>query len=134
MASLGRGPLLVDTDILCNDFKSRSHANTPFRRAIRQFHPIYISVITVFEVEAGAKAANRESDIQHFLTYLRVLVLTRPIAMIAASIAADLKKRNKMIQIPDILIAATALHQDLPILTSNTDHFGRIKEVQLVFP
>jgi tRNA(fMet)-specific endonuclease VapC len=41
---------------------------------------------------------------------------------------------NQLLEIRDILIAATALAYDLPLMTLNTRHFDRIEGLQLRAP
>lgn len=38
--------------------------------------------------------------------------------------------KSQMIDIPDLLIAATAIHHDLRLATHNTRHFKRIEELK----
>jgi predicted nucleic acid-binding protein len=52
--------------------------------------------------------------------------LNTDIAKNAGFIYQDLRRRGNMIEVTDILIAATALENDLPIKTLNTSHFQRI--------
>jgi tRNA(fMet)-specific endonuclease VapC len=41
-------------------------------------------------------------------------------------------KNNKIIDIADILIGATALSHNIPIATLNNNHFERIKNLELI--
>jgi tRNA(fMet)-specific endonuclease VapC len=43
----------------------------------------------------------------------------------------DLQRRGQIIGDPDILIAATALHHDLTLLTRNRNHFMRLPGLKL---
>ncbi|TRZ87701.1 MAG: type II toxin-antitoxin system VapC family toxin [Methanosarcinales archaeon] len=49
----------------------------------------------------------------------------------AAEIYAYLKKEGNLIEDADILMAATALVEDLVLVTNNMNHFGRIKGLEL---
>ena len=46
-------------------------------------------------------------------------------------VRGDLQRRGQTIGDPDILIAATALHHDLTLLTRNLRHFTRIPGLML---
>jgi predicted nucleic acid-binding protein len=51
---------------------------------------------------------------------------------IAVGIYQELKAKNKLIEIPDILIAATALVNNIPLATINKKHFNRINGLHLL--
>lgn len=60
-----------------------------------------------------------------------VLNLTDPIIIKAAEIYADLYQRRELIGDADILIAATALENNLTIATNNEAHFARINKLRM---
>jgi len=49
-----------------------------------------------------------------------------------AHIRGALRQQGHLIGDPDILIAATALHHDLILLTRNRRHFERIPDLRLM--
>jgi tRNA(fMet)-specific endonuclease VapC len=51
-----------------------------------------------------------------------------------AGIRADLRRRGQIISDFDILLAATALHYDLTVLSRNIRHFNRIPDLKLYQP
>lgn len=50
----------------------------------------------------------------------------------AIKVYHDLKERNKLIELSDLLIAATGLSNFLPLATLNLKHFENITEIELV--
>ena len=52
-------------------------------------------------------------------------------AKTAATIQADLRKKGNEIGHTDTLIAGIAIISDLQLITNNTDHFNRIKGLEL---
>jgi predicted nucleic acid-binding protein len=48
-----------------------------------------------------------------------------------AEIRAYLRRQGQLIEDFDILIAATALHHDLTLLTFNVRHFQRVPDLQI---
>ena len=65
----------------------------------------------------------------------RLLFVSQRLALTietARSVYRQLKRENKMIDISDILIASTAMANDLPLATLNRDHFERIRGLRLV--
>ncbi len=63
---------------------------------------------------------------------LPLLTFTGNFAKRAAQIFHELKKENSLIEFRDIFIAATAVIYKLPILTTNSKHFKRVRGVQMV--
>ena len=47
----------------------------------------------------------------------------------AGKLSGELRMNGKQIDREDCVIAATALHEDEPVLTRNTDHFQRIESL-----
>jgi tRNA(fMet)-specific endonuclease VapC len=50
----------------------------------------------------------------------------------AVKIFKQLKKDNKLIEIPDILIGATAQASNIKLATLNKKHFERIKSLEII--
>jgi predicted nucleic acid-binding protein len=61
-----------------------------------------------------------------------VLAFDDSTIMTARDIHRQLKRENKLIDLGDILIAATAITHDLPLATFNRKHFERIRDLRLV--
>jgi predicted nucleic acid-binding protein len=125
-------PYLVDAD-----FAVRALAGDLGTRAtLERLRPegISISWVTVGEIYEGvfgrsdpqaALAAYRE-----FLQPFPILDLNDPIMERFAHTRADLRRRGQIIPDLDLLTAATALHYDLTLLTSDK-HFRRIPGLKL---
>jgi len=47
---------------------------------------------------------------------------------------ANLRRAERLIPDLDLLIAATAIHHDLTLLTRNVRHFGRVPDLRLYQP
>ena len=94
--------------------------------------------MTVGEVYEGA-FSNPDPEahlasLRRFLAAFRVLPLTDPIMEGFAHTRADLRRQGMLIPDLDLLIAATALHHDLTLLTRNLRHFSRIPDLKLYQP
>lgn len=57
--------------------------------------------------------------------------MTMRTAKIAAEVYADLRKKGREIGHTDTLIAGIAMANDLQLITNNTDHFKRIKGLEI---
>lgn len=127
--------MLLDSDTLSlflrNQPKVMSNAN-----AYLKLHAGFtFSVITRFEILRGLKVKNAQKQITNFgliCLQSREINLTNEIVNRAAEIYADLYKRGELIGDADILIAATAIENNLPIVTNNEKHFQRIANLQIL--
>ncbi len=63
-----------------------------------------------------------------------VLGLTEDIMAVFARTRAQLRQQGNLIPDMDLLIAATALHHDLTLMTRNLRHFQRIPHLKLYQP
>ena len=120
---------MLDSDICIYAMKHRP--STAARRLAR-FDPanIFLSSIVVAELWTGvAKSSQRErnrDELEHFLTGVTVLDWPRSAAIRYASIRAYLELRGTRIGELDLLIAAHALHEDVPLVTNNREEFRRV--------
>lgn len=93
---------------------------------------VYISAISYYEIKRGllAKDAIRKLDIfEKICKEIRILFLDNQNVFDKASeIYADLKQKGELIEDADVMIAATALTQNL-VLVSNDSDFLRVKGV-----
>lgn len=94
----------------------------------------FISEITLAELKFGvAKSKAKEKNqkaLDNFLSGIQLLPIF-PALDIYAEEKARLQKSGKIIDDFDLLIGATAVSFDLMMVTSNTNHFNRIKDIQL---
>ena len=127
--------LLLDTDtisfFLRNQPKVMSSANDYLR-----FHKGFtFSIITRFELLRGLIVKNAQRQITNFgliCLQSREINLTSETIDRASEIYADLYKGGKLIGDADILIAATALVNNMPLVTNNESHFHRISGLQVL--
>ena len=94
----------------------------------------FISEITLAELKFGvaksqAKKKNHQA-LKNFLSGIQILPIF-PALDIYASEKARLQKSGKIINDFDLLIGATAVSFDLVMVTNNTNHFNRIKDIKL---
>ncbi|GAB7010671.1 type II toxin-antitoxin system VapC family toxin [Halorubrum trueperi] len=101
-----------------------------------------ISMVTVTELRLGVEFqydrgtdAYRQAmdDLDRLLARFEVYPISRTVATAAAKMIADLRDGGQRLDdLHDVYIGATARTQQLPILTANVDHFDRIENVQVV--
>jgi tRNA(fMet)-specific endonuclease VapC len=127
---------LLDSDWVINALAGRRRAVSPLERLSAEH--IGISVISLGEVYQQAfESTNPDAYLGTFRTFIapfRVIPVTEPIAERFAEIRALLTRRGELISDFDILIAATALHYNLTVLTFNLRHFSRIPDLTFYQP
>jgi len=94
----------------------------------------FISEITLAELKFGvAKSKAKEKNqkaLDNFLSGIQLLPIF-PALDIYAEEKARVQKSGKIIDDFDLLIGATAVSFDLVMVTNNTNHFNRIKDIIL---
>jgi predicted nucleic acid-binding protein len=92
----------------------------------------YISVVTIGEIEfgfallpVGRRRRELEATMRAIITELssQVLPITAEIATLWGELSADVHKRGRDLPAGDGLIAATALHHGLTVVTRNVSDF-----------
>ncbi len=123
--------ILLDSSVLIELFRSKLKTKTLFYKLAQSQSNFSISSITYYEVGIG----NRKSHFEYWenLTkQISVLPFDKACSNTAINIYHDLLISNKMIDLADILIAATALTHNIPIATLNTKHFERITKLEII--
>ena len=96
----------------------------------------HASSITVMELYEGVHLADtteaQREAVENLLTEITELAFDRACAMQAGRISAELVSAGDPIDETDVMIAATALVHDRPVVTRNVDHFERIDDVEVV--
>lgn len=91
-------------------------------------------MVTYYEVMNGLFYKDAKKQLEKFEAFVKlnqVLPLTLEAATISAKIYAELRSTGNMISHNDVLIAGIAMENDMVIITNNTNHFNRIKELEL---
>ena len=124
---------LLDTNIVFFYIKGKFSLNQKFDNLPPK--TLFISEITLaelcFGVENSELKEKNERALQKFLTGVQILPIYQSIKLYAKE-KARLRKTGKRIDDLDLLIGVTAVTYNLVMVTNNTSHFERIKEIQLV--
>ena len=90
----------------------------------------FVSAVTVMELHEGIHLADATADertkVRQLLTDINELPFDRECAVRAGRINADLVSSGEPIDETDVMIAATALVHDYPVVTRNAARFERI--------
>lgn len=127
-------PALLDTDILSAIIR-RDFLVIPKAQAYLAVHRKFtFSIITRYEILRGLKAKNATKQLaafERFCNANNIIALSDEVIVKASDVYALLKKRGELIGDADILIASTALINEIPVVTNNTGHFQRIPDLAI---
>ncbi|MFW5964194.1 MAG: PIN domain-containing protein [Natronomonas sp.] len=95
----------------------------------------FVSAVTVMELWEGIHLADADESeraaVGALLTEITELPFDRECAMRAGKIDAELVATGEPIDETDVMIAATALVNERPVITRNVDHFRRIEGLEV---
>jgi predicted nucleic acid-binding protein len=124
---------LLDTDILSEIIKGKDAAVAARAGAyLAQQGRFTTSAITVAEIVYGFRRMGREDRVAQFeasLAAAEILPFDDAAGRLAGRINADLERNGRVIGMPDVMIAAVALRNGLPIVTGNVAHFQNVRSV-----
>ncbi len=110
------------------DLSRWQHRGTPF-----------LSAITVSELLVGIYRANTDSrrearrlSVEQILGSMTVLDFDSIVARTHAALRAEMLQQGKPIGAHDFLIAATAKHHGLPVLTCNVAEFSQVPGLEVL--
>ena len=125
---------LLDTNICIYFLKQHPEITTRIGQC--RSDRIAISIITLAELQFGAynsrQIENNIKRIEFFIERTQLLYLTPKTTEIYAGIKASLRKSGNIIDDFDILIGATAIENNLTLVTDNERHFSRIGKIRMV--
>ncbi len=129
---------LLDTDTFSEITKGVDQTVAAHARAYRAVFERYtISAVTFMEIVRGYQKKQAISQVQSFLAAMaseEVLPLDQATAELAGRIAGDLERTGQPIGVADPMIAAIAIVHGLELITGNTNHFERVRQLGHVLP
>jgi toxin FitB len=128
---------LVDTNVISEAAPLRTAAPRELVTWMdRHSSALYLSAVTVAEIEMGIAKARREratrkaNDLTAWLNTVlhlygdRVLSFDAETARVAGALSDLARSRGRPPGLADVIIAATAKHRSLTVLTRNLRHFA----------
>ena len=123
---------ILDTDISSYLIKGDHESVT------KKFSELYdscvISSITAAELQYGAKKRNNKQltqKVKAFCDLVKIVPWDEDAAKAYAKLRVELETSGTPIGNMDMLIAASALARKAVLITNNTEHFSRIKDLKL---
>jgi len=124
--------ILIDTTVLIDFLRKKKKEKSLLWKLREKYSYIAISVISVFELFAGATDEQKENDVKGLLKWFDIIGLDEEIAEMCGKILIELRKSNKLIEYRDLFIGVSALFYDLKLVTLNIRHFDRIPELEII--
>ncbi len=125
---------MLDTDILSEFLRGNLKVISKVDEHLTMYGFISLSIITYYEILNGLlyKDAKKQlTKFEEFVKLNKVIPLTLRMAKTAAVIQADLRNKGMQIGHTDTLIAGICITSELQLISNNTEHFKRIKGLDL---
>ncbi|MEA3360808.1 MAG: type II toxin-antitoxin system VapC family toxin [Thermodesulfobacteriota bacterium] len=124
----------LDTNIITAFLKNDSRVVERVSDYLEFFDKLTINIISYYEILRGLKDLGNEEKLRRFDNFIQeneLIFITKDIIEKAAEIYAYLKKEGNLIEDADILMASTAIVEDVVLITNNLKHFKRVKDLRL---
>jgi tRNA(fMet)-specific endonuclease VapC len=125
---------LIDTNILIYRLKNMGNVNGNFLKY--QNEPMSVSVVSYGELVYGAeKSKSVEKNLKtvsEIKDIFPITDITTNVMDVFGKIKAHVQKIGKPTDDMDLLIAATAIANDMTLVTHNTKHFENIPNLKLM--
>ncbi|GAB62193.1 MAG: type II toxin-antitoxin system VapC family toxin [Candidatus Jettenia sp.] len=125
---------LIDTDWIIDHFRGVELITKKLENIAPQ--GVAISIISLAEIYEGIFTSKEPAKSQQLLDEflapdLKVLSINEDICRAFGRERTKLRKKKQLIGDLDLLIASTALHYNLTILTNNLKHFEKVEGLKI---
>lgn len=124
---------LIDTDTIIFALRGDSSVLAKFEE--NKNLPISISMITYAELVFGAKRSQNEQKnmikVNHIRDIYPIEELSEGVMEVFADIKAKMFDKGIRIEDMDLFIAATAIYNELTLVTNNTKHFENVPNLKI---
>lgn len=121
---------IFDTNIIIDALRKDKKAREVFKKFDNNNDHLFVSSVVGFELFSGSssKDAVQRKNIESFMKYFTEVDLTWKISKHAGEIYRD---DIKGLDVPDYIIAATAMEIGAQVVTLNKKHFNQIPNLML---
>ena len=113
---------LLDTSVIIDAINNKKGRRQLLRDLVIQGNSLACCPINITEVYAGLRP-NEEPSTKAFLSSLDLFPMTWPVAELVGLLKRDYGKKGQTLNLGDVMIAATALHNGVALLTDNIRDF-----------
>lgn len=121
--------LIVDTGVIICHLRNLPGVKELLTR-LAEHTSFVLSVISAVEIWQGTKPVEAEKT-RFLLQGFKVIPLDQHLAEQAGSLAYRLRAKGFIVGLADAVIGATALHLQVPVLTTNYKHFAVIPNLEV---
>lgn len=123
--------ICLDTSILIDYFRKANKSKSFFYELTNEYDLFAVSAITEYEIYYGS---NADQDLywDEFFNKIVSLPYNSEANRVTIRIERELIRRNKIIDKPDLMIAGTALANNMKLATLNIKHFELIVGLELI--
>ena len=123
----------LDSDILINFLRKDRKTINLINELLIQGRILSTTSINFFELLKGIPNSSKinKKTILEFLSNFKTYNFEIEASKKAAEIFNDLKSKGEIIELADILIASVVIASNETIITNNSNHFERIKELKI---
>ncbi|MEA3355154.1 MAG: type II toxin-antitoxin system VapC family toxin [Patescibacteria group bacterium] len=121
--------VLVDTSVVIDFLRRKDKENSWLHKLAKKKVNLWISILTHTELYSGTsvwKSIKAKRDLEKTLSGLKLINVNEGISMLAGRIRSKLG-----VELPDAVIAATAIENKLSLATLNQKHFKGIRGLNL---
>lgn len=122
--------LLVDSSILIDFLRVKEKEKSPLFKIVQDHNRVYTSIIVHTELHAGKSIwedKKKYLEVEDIFSGITILPITEEVSKRAGQIKAEL-----LPDIVDSIIAATALSNELTLVTLNIKDFKKVKGLKLL--
>ena len=121
---------IVDTSALIAYLRKEPPGEIVF--GLLEQEAVIVPAVCVFELLAGVKSERHLQQRYQLLDLSEIAEIDREISEKAAELFTAFRSKGITIDNEDLLVAATSIIHDLPLLTANMKHFRNIKTIDLI--
>ena len=121
---------LIDSNVLMEFFKKRGNA-VDLMNSLRQRGGLAMSALSIMELQAGWTDEQAQQLFPLLYAVVDVADITHEILHCAGTLRRDYRKQGIDLPSIDTIIAATAIQNDMCMVTHNLRNFEPIKELEL---
>ena len=118
--------ILLDTSVIIDALRRRRGRRGLLRTLLEQGHELACCAINVAEVYSGMRPHEAEVT-GELINNLEYVDISREAARHAGELRMEWQRKGKTLSLPDSLIAAVALGEDLTVATDNARHFSMLR-------
>ena len=123
--------ICLDTSVLIDYYRKKDKSKSLFFRLTEKYSVFAVSAVTEYELYVG-NSQEQNTFWDDFFSQITILPFDTRAVKQAVGIYRQLKQQSKLIDIPDIMIAGTALQNNMPLATLNRKHFERINGLKVI--